>query len=507
MTASSHSEATPRERALIALLGLTLVFAPVFRAGLPPLPLLTLELLAISLLVLTLWNPGGTKIKAMEIIALLLLLLLPLPYLVDLPSGVLAEIPGRALYRTNLDLVTGKGEDGTLSLFGLQTQASWLVLLIPVAVFLATRALDARGQLRLVTLLLVIAALQATLALVQFGAGRGGLLLLGYDPSGSGAAGTYPNRNHLAGLLEMTLPIALALFLYYLGRNRGERKSGWRRKISFLASLRGHTALVYGALGVLLVLGIIFTRSRTGIALAILGILITSSLFSRRIGGNNVYGPTGTLVVLVVGIGISIGLAPILDRFSFGGALEDARWTIFSSTITGLATFLPFGSGPGTFPTVYPAFQPIELGSWFINRAHNDYIEWVFGGGIPTALLILLLLSLYLFRWTRLYHRDTWSRHRFVQVAAGIGLLLLLIHEFFDYNLHTPANMVVFALLAGIFFSDSAEPDSASRSRRHKRRTPQMAGSATRVETPTSQGNPAIPPQDQIANPFLDNPS
>ena len=343
-------------------------------------------------------------------------------------------------------------------------------------------------------LLLAVAAFQATLALVQFGAGQGGLLLLGFDPSGSGAAGTYPNRNHLAGLLEMTLPIALALLLYYLGRDRGDRKRGWRRKVSFLASLRGHTALVYGALAVLLVLGIIFTRSRTGIALAMIGILLTSFLYSRRIGGDNVYGPTGTLVVIVIGIGVSIGLAPVLDRFSFEGALEDARWTISAAAVEGLATFLPFGSGPGTFPAVFPAFQPIALGPWFINRAHNDYIEWVFGGGIPAALLILLLLGLYLFQWTRVYRRDSWSRYRFVQVAAGIGLLLLLIHEFFDYNLHTPANMVVFALLAGVFFSDSDQADSAPRRRRHKRRTPHLSGTTAGVETPTPQPSRAPPP-------------
>ncbi|MCC7279850.1 MAG: O-antigen ligase domain-containing protein, partial [Chromatiaceae bacterium] len=343
MTAPSPSQVSPRARALFGLLFITLLFAPLFRAGLAPLPLLALELLALSLLGLALWNPGGLSIKPMEIIALVLILLLPLLYLVYLPAGILDGIPGQGAYRANLARVFGEGLDGALSLVALQTQTSWLVLLIPIAVFLATRSLGQQSQLRLVSLLLAIAAFQATLALVQFGASQGGLLLFGFDPSGSGAAGTYPNRNHLAGLLEMTLPIALALLLYYLGRDRSDRKRGWRRKVSFFASLRGHTALVYGALAILLVLGIIFTRSRTGIALAMLGILLTTILYSRRIGGDNVYGPTGTLVVIVVGIGVSIGLAPVLDRFSFGGALEDARWTISAAAIEGLATFLPFG--------------------------------------------------------------------------------------------------------------------------------------------------------------------
>ena len=41
---------------------------------------------------------------------------------------------------------------------------------------------------------------------------------------------------------------------------------------------------------------------------------------------------------------------------------------------------------------------------------------------------------------------------RFLQVAAGISLLLLAVHEFVDYNLYTPTNQLVFAVLAGIFF-------------------------------------------------------
>jgi hypothetical protein len=216
---------------------------------------------------------------------------------------------------------------------------------------------------------------------------------------------------------------------------------------------------------------------------------------------------TGTLVVVIAGLAASIGLVPILDRFSFGGALEDDRWTIFTASVEGLGAFLPFGSGPGTFPAVFPAFQPLELGPWFINRAHNDYIEWVFGGGIPAALLILLMLGLYLFQWSRIYSRDPWSRFRFVQVAAGIGLLLLLIHEFFDYNLHTPANMVVFALLAGIFFSAPGQVNNATSRHRQRRRTPDLSAEAPGGETTVPAINPGAPPPDQIPNPFLDEPA
>jgi hypothetical protein len=93
-------------------------------------------------------------------------------------------------------------------------------------------------------------------------------------------------------------------------------------------------------------------------------------------------------------------------------------------------------------------------------------------------------------------------------VAAGIGLLLLLIHELFDYNLHTPANMVVFALLAGIFFSAPGQINNATSRHRQRRRTPDLTtAEAPGGETTVPSLNPGAPPPEQIPNPFLDEPS
>lgn len=505
MEASLHARHSLRSQAIFFSLLAIVLFAPVFRASVPALPLMLLQLASVAQLIMLAWAPGRLRLRSAEWLGVGILLAYPLLYLIPLPGGLIEGLPGQAPYRAAVNLVAGDDQPvaGPLSLVAHLTQASWLVLLVPVAVFVATRQLGESQQLRLVKVLFVIIGFQALLAVVQYGAAQGGLLLFGFDPSESGAAGTYRNRNHLAGLLEMTLPLVLAMLLFSLGREAPDRKRGWRRKVSFFASLSGHKALAYGALAVLVVLGIVFTRSRTGIALAMLGILLTTFLFSRRIGGDNVYGPTGTLVAIVVGIAVSIGLAPVLDRFSVGGALEDMRWTIYDASIEGLATFLPFGSGPGTYIHVFPAFQPLELGPWLIDFAHNDYLQWLFDGGLLAALVILLLLGLYLWQWTRIYSRDGWSRYRFIQVAAGIGLLMMLIHEFLDFNLRIPANMVFFALLAGIFFSDPGQVQENQGRRRHQRRTPNLATSTVGGET-YAFSQPSPQAREQIPNPFLD---
>jgi O-antigen ligase len=314
--------------------------------------------------------------------------------------------------------------------------------------------------------------------------------------------GTYTNRNHLAGLIEMVLPITLALFLYSLGRGRRDRSHGWRSRVSFFGSLRGHVAFVYGALALLLLVGVIFTRSRAGIALTMLGILLVTFAFARRLGGDNVYGPAGTVVAIALGVGVVIGLAPVLDRFAQLDPMEDSRWSIYSATIDGIGAFFPLGSGPGDYATVFPAFQPLDLGRWFINQAHNDYLQWVFEGGLPAALLIAFLLGLYFLQWGKVWTAGAWSRFRFIQAGAGIGLLLLLLHELVDYNLHIPANMVYFAFLAGIFFADADKGADTGRSQRRKHRTPDLR--AGKPDPTRAARLPVGPHPDQIPNPFQD---
>ncbi len=492
------------DTAVFWLLGSILVFAPLLRPSQSALALSVLELLSVFLLAIILWRPRRNLITRPEAIVLILLFVLPLLYLIPLPAGLVERLPGREPYLTGRALLAGEEEAGgfaPLSLYPLETESALLLLLLPIAVFIGTRTLDASRTLRFVPLLLALAALQSLLGLLQYGASEGSPLLLGMQlPEIQSAKGTYTNRNHFAGWLAMLLPVALALMLYSVGRDHTSAGRGWRQRMVFFASMRGHAAFVYGVIALLLLVGIVFTRSRTGLALSILALLLSMPVFAQRIGGNNVYGSVGTIIAVAVGIGIAVGLVPVLDRFSVAGTIQDDRWTIFSATLNGIGAFLPIGSGPGSYSDVFPIFQPLELGRWFINHAHNDYLEWLFEGGLLSAALILLLLVLYARQWTRVWTRNRWSRFRFVQVAAGIGILLLLLYGLSDFNLHNPANIAYFAFLAGVFFSP---PGKEVRPKRGRARRPKGTRSASstaakeQLATPVrKQAAPSRPKQE-----------
>ena len=207
----------------------------------------------------------------------------------------------------------------------------------------------------------------------------------------------------------------------------------------------------YGAAAIAILVGLIFTRSRMSIALAMLGLMLCMVAFSRRVGRNNIYGTLGTLTTVAVMLALMVGLAPVWDRFALQDPSSDGRWDLFSNTFEVIGQFAPLGSGFGTFTSIYPRFQTPEV-IGYINHVHNDYLEWFIEGGLVSAAVIVGLGWFYVKRWTQVWYRGTWSTFRFIQVGAGISILLLALHGLVDFNFHIPANAIFFAFLAGVFF-------------------------------------------------------
>jgi O-antigen ligase len=128
---------------------------------------------------------------------------------------------------------------------------------------------------------------------------------------------------------------------------------------------------------------------------------------------------------------------------------------MYASTLRGALEFLPFGSGLGTFPDVYPRFQPVAgpvSVSGFVNHAHNDYLESFMELGVAAPLAVLLLLRAYLGRLWSLVRDDDGRGFTLLQLAAGLGLLPVILHSALDFPLHMPSNAMWFALLAGVLF-------------------------------------------------------
>jgi len=485
-----------------------LVFAPLFRAGYQPLALLVMELMAVALLVWCFWPAlGRLSLSFPSRLFLAMLCLLPLVQLLPVPWSVWSQLPGRGFYAEALQQLGVPGSDfgwRAISLIPTATESSWLALLPPVAVFLVALQLSSQQIFKLGLLFLGIATLEALLGLIQYGDGPNSVFRLGNTLMGGNASGTYVNRNHLAGLLEMALPLGLALLAATVGRTRpahanggrGRRGRTFRQWLARFSVARLNQAMLYGVVVLAILLGLIFTRSRTGVSLAMLGIVLCTLVFANRLGGRNVYGLIGTVAAGGLGLASLIGLMPVWSRFTLADPIEDGRWKIFDATLQAIGEFFPLGSGAGTFEEVMRRFHPTDVPGVTINHAHNDYLEWVLETGLVAGILVAIWLLWYFRQWGRVWKLGEWPPFRFVQAGAGIALFLMMLHALVDFNLHIPANAVFTAFLAAVFLHPAAEEGRHSQ---HRKR-----GAAHSGGDPKSLGPPpaySIPAQNQL-HPF-----
>ena len=455
--AKNANNSSLSSRLAFFLAAISLLVVPLHGVLIPPQVLLILEVLGLLILFVVFWS-GLYKRGTYPIILWFLFISLAMAclYVVPIPQGFnvpfidIENLPGRLIYEdvrlwlAAHDVVS----DATLSLIPYESNLALLALLPPLALFFVGISITEIQLRNLVYLLLLVAGVQAILGLIQYASGNPAFYF-GISPNGRSAQGTYVNRDHFVALLEMVLPIAIGLMLYSIGRSSYDRR-GSDAKAWVL-----NQVLIFGFLAVLIFLAGVFARSRTGVFLIMVAVLVSSFVFARHIGGKQSVGLAAVFATIAVGLATSIGLIPVLNRFVARNPVEDERFRIFEHTIEGIKAFFPFGSGPGTFPDVYRAFQPIEQLS-HVNNAHNDYLELMFEMGVFGAFIIVGFLLIYILGWFKLAGQ-TWSRMHFIKVGAGIGIFLFLLHLTTEFLLHEPMNTMIFALLVGIFLRRSSK--------------------------------------------------
>lgn len=455
--ASPDDRTGPAGPVLFGATAFLLVFAPLVRGGDRPPALMALELAALAILVVLALGPVrwdfASRLPATLRWALALVLVYPLLQLVPVPIDWWSTLPGHAPYARVLELAGGEAQWRALSIHPAATQYAWLAMLPCVAIFLAVQAFERQRLRRLAVLFAIVCAAEALLGILQAGAPPGSLLHFGNRFSGGAATGTYVNKNHFAALMAMGLPIMLqrwAIEMLPTVNERGEVVKPHPRGADRRLALR----IVLSASIVLALLALLLTRSRAGIGSG----LAAFALAALAIVGYA--GTAGTRVVLgIVGacalaLAAYVGLTPILERFApaeltqeFGG-----RAGITAATVRAGLDFLPLGSGLGTFADVFRRYQGTEHLVGFIDHAHDDYAEAFLELGIVGLAVIALALAAYALRWKDVL-RERRQSLGYLRVAAGLGVLAVVIHSAFDFNLHIPANAIYFAFLAGLFFA------------------------------------------------------
>lgn len=366
----------------------------------------------------------------------LLAVAVPLLQLVPLPFGIWSQLPMRGGVVETLEVAGVSPGAMPLSLTpGASLDAAfWLAP--AVTCFLGLASLSLEWRMRLLGLVLAWLVISLGLGALQITTDIQDRWQFHSFTSKGLPTGFFANRNHQAIALAVGLPVAGALTAIWSDR-RPDREMLAR--------------MVYVGLTGLLIIGILATRSRAGLALGSMA-LLAGLLLSWRIRTpgmlTSTRGWTTLLVVAVLIFGAQAGLGAVLSRFD-GGPDREGRLGSWPTILRTARDLQPFGSGVGSFDPVYRSVEPPEtISTTYVNEAHNDFLQlWMETGMVFPVLFIAFVVWLVL-AVRRVMIGGAFAG-RLVGLAAATGILILVMHSFVDYPLRTQALACLFASLCG----------------------------------------------------------
>jgi O-antigen ligase len=308
----------------------------------------------------------------------------------------------------------------------LQLMLSMLVLF-----FLAGQAFRTLADWRsFAWFVMILAFLVAGLGILQHLTFNGKLYWFRELKYGGVPFGPYANRNHFAGFVELVLPMSLVPLL--LGRVRRERLA------------------MVGMLAIIPLSALLLSASRGGIiSLAAELAFLALVLILRRTAGRHLV--AGGVVLLLAFLTVSwLGVNQILSRFSGLQTLEVTQGKRASMRHGTWQIFLDhpvLGTGLGTLQQVYPPYETLYDGK-IVNHTHNDYLEALAGTGLVGGLCCAWFIgTLFISALGFLKSGDN-SFANTLRLCGWTGCWGLLVHSLVDFNLHIPANLLLFLLMS-----------------------------------------------------------
>lgn len=273
------------------------------------------------------------------------------------------------------------------------------------------------------------------------------------------ASGTFVNRNHFAGYLEMTLSVGTGLMIASLSRQPAGSAREWFQRLAL--ALLGPKGRLRIALAIM-VIALVLSRSRMGnsaffISLAVAGVIGLIGLWwlarkgeiSEKTRRPVLIFFMSVLIIDVFIVGAWFGIDKVKERIQSTSFASEIRDEVDINSLDQIQAFLISGSGGGTFAEVFPAYKT-ALYPGFIDHAHNDFLEMAGEFGLfGMALLSVIVLWSFIKAIQAQFVRRS-SLMRGIGFASTMAIVAIMIHSTVDFNLQIPANAALFVVLLAL---------------------------------------------------------
>ena len=241
------------------------------------------------------------------------------------------------------------------------------------------------------------------------------------------ATGTYINRNHFAGLMEMLIILAMGALM---GLNQILSK-----KLLLLLS-----ATVMG-------LGLMASGSRGGLIAVVVGLIFLGLILSFKKKERGKSKIIFVLILMTIFFTGADSFRSTLERFQTLDLTMLPRLRFINSSMDIFKDYKLCGVGVGNFRYVFPHYQDQLDQKKNVRYAHNDWIQFLVEAGVVGFSLLLIGITLFFKRSLHLWKRRHDSFAVCLWAASVASIVTMGLHACFDFNLHIPAN---FLMLMGI---------------------------------------------------------
>ncbi len=276
---------------------------------------------------------------------------------------------------------------------------------------------------------------------------------------------SFINRNQAAGFLNMSIAAAVG-WLMLLAPEEPTRSTSRDKAVPrlpqrsfsfsrFLSGLSGEQLLASLCVFVMVV-GVLMTFSRGGIASLAIAATIVALYFTRRhgIAAAGLTMTAGLAIALTVHLGEWSAVQTRLETLSDPSASWEGRLTHWSDTFGCVRDFPWVGTGWGTYPYANLPYQQHWTELWFVN-ADNLYFEALVEGGVVGLAVLLLAWGLFLGAVLRLMNPTAGRSGRALAIVGGMIWITQAVHSATDFGLLRPPNGLLFAVLMGLVISES----------------------------------------------------
>jgi O-Antigen ligase len=275
--------------------------------------------------------------------------------------------------------------------------------------------------------------------------------------------GPFVNKNHYAGWMLMTLPLAVGYLIGLAESGAAHVRPRWRDRLLWLSSPEGGRLQLSAFAIVIMGAALALTKSRSGIgcfALTIAAAGVTAARGQRS--ARTRVGIIGAVAVLVT-VPLLWANVDLATRFTSGGESVELRRQAWGDALAVMRDFPLAGTGLNTYGSATLLYDTAQTDLHF-QEAHNDYVQLAAEGGLLLAIPALVAIVACVRGVRRRLAEDRRDPMRYwIRFGAATGLAAIAIQSAVEFSLQMPGNAVLFAVLCAIALHERVPPMNTGR--------------------------------------------